>query len=194
MGIDLISGVFAAAAAHWVINGLPVEATYLKSASPGCIAASARASDWRKAGRKVTEQRVGHWCVVGTVIDRYWVSEQWQAYSTGGFGAYGWRVRLPLGRQRQTPQLPRQSFPIDLVDPAISARIQFRSSLDSLDIHHQKTLHSIAADTQTSQVESTSSATQNHLRISRLRNGALVVSGSSAGSRYSVVVQRGVIR
>ncbi len=100
MGIDLISGVFAAAATHWVINGLPVEATYLKSVSSGCVAASARASVWRQTGKKVTEKRVGQWCVVGTVIDRYWVSEQWLAENAGSQETYGWRVRLPLGQRK----------------------------------------------------------------------------------------------
>lgn len=194
MAVDLISGVFAAAAAHWVINGLPIEATYLKSASSGCIVASARASVWRQAGKRVAEQRVGQWCVVGTVIDRHWVSEQWHAEPAGSHGTYGWRVRLPLGSYAGSSQFSQLGWPIDLMDPTISARIQFRASLDSLDTHHQKTLQSITSDTGAVQAVTTPITNKNPLRISRLANGALVVSGSSAGSRYSVVIQRGKTR
>lgn len=194
MAIDLISGVFAATAVHWVINGLPVEATYLKSASSGCVAASQRATVWRQAGKKVAEQRVGQWCVVGTVVDHYWVSEQWQAESAGGPGAYGWRVRLPLVRHKEPSTSIQPSWPLDLFDPAISARIRFRASLDSLDTHHQKTLRSMALDPRDFPAVSAPIVNKNPLRISRLVNGVLVVSGSSAGARYSVVIQRGETR
>ncbi len=190
MGLDLISGVFAAAATHWVVNGLPIEATYLKSESSGCAMAGARAAAWRKAGKAVVEQRIEKWCVVGTVIERYWVSEQWQASPVGSVGAFGWRVRLPLLGRKHLGHSSHLSWPIDLVDPAISARIQFRSSQDNLDTHHQKTLSAFMADGQSSKAAGTPISNLSPLRISRLNNGELVISGSSPSARYSVVIQR----
>jgi len=114
--------------------------------------------------------------------------------SAGSSGAYGWRVRLPLSGG-SNPALPaRLAWPLDLVDPTIATRIQFRSSLDSLDTHHQKTLALIAGKDQLSAAPSVETSQGNPLRISRLRNGQLVVSGNSVGTRYSVVIQRAQTR
>lgn len=189
-GVDLIAGVVAAATSHWVINGLPLEATYLQSGSAGCAVATARANDWRKTGKRVVEQRVGQWCVVGTAIDGYWLSEQWQAQSISRKGAYGWRVRIPLRASFRTALTKQSDWALDVLDPSISTRIQFRSSLDSLDAHHQKSLRILGDGVPHPQSSDPRNSAGNPLRVSRLSTGDLVVSGSSSGSRYSVVVQR----
>lgn len=189
-GIDLLSGVLASAALQWVVNGLPIEATYLTAPHVGCAVASARAKHWRESEKIVAEQRVGEWCVVGTVIDGYWVSEQWRAASLSIGSAVGWRIRSPLPGQRVSGPAKKTDWPIDVVDPSISTRVQFRWSLDPIDLHHEKTLIALAGSKVFRRNPSIVSRSNRPLLLSRLQSGELVVSGASNNARYSVVIQQ----
>jgi hypothetical protein len=175
---------------QWVLNGLPVEATYLTSSQNGCEIAAARAKDWRRTNKAVVEQRVGDWCVVGTVADGYWVSEQWRVHSAAAVGATGWRVRTLLRGLRMSTGTTSGGWQIDMVDPQISARIQFRSSHDDLQTHHTKTLSVLTGESRLAGHGSVSSARGRGLLLSRTKTGTVVLSGAATSGRYSVVIQK----
>jgi hypothetical protein len=86
----------AAALMSFTVNSIPIEARLMKSSgTDGCSLASERARAWRAGGNRVVEQRVGGWCVVGTVIEQHWVAEQWSV-DAGPRQAQGWGVRIPI--------------------------------------------------------------------------------------------------
>jgi hypothetical protein len=190
MGLEMLSGVLASAAIHWVVNGLPIEATYVTAPQLGCDVAAARAATWRRSGRHVTEKRVGEWCVVGSVIDGYWVSEQWHVASTSTSRASGWRIRTPLSGSRVSGSSRHTEWSIDVVDPAIFTRVKFRSSRDRLDVHHDKTIAALTGGNAFVRDQEDPMRSGRPLRMSRLHTGDLVLSGATNGLRYSVVIQR----
>lgn len=169
----LITKTIASATLSLIVNGTPVQASFLHGSAPGCEMSAHTATQWRSAGAVVVEQRAGDWCTVGRVADGYWLAEQWQAKASVGNKSRGWLVRIPLKREqgwRDSSHSRQSTWPLDVFDNEISARIRYRQSFDLPDDHHQKSLRSAPPD-------------------------ALVLTRPHPdGGSYSVVIERGAKR
>lgn len=169
----VITKTIASAALSLIVNGIPVQASFLNGSVPGCEMSAHTAKQWRSAGAFVVEQRVGDWCTVGRVAEGYWLAEQWQTNAFVGNRSRGWLVRIPLKRVQGVQDHPhsRQApWPLDVFDDEIKARIRYRQSFSLPDDHHQKSLRIAPHD-------------------------ALVLTRPHPdGGSYSVVIERGAKR
>lgn len=174
-----------------MINGMPVQATYLQTDQDGCEAARRSAQEWRQtAGVHPVQTKVANWCVVGAVIAQQWVSEQWRTTSVAGKTA-GWRIVMPLKAVVASDKdVIKQPWNLDVQDPGIATRIRYRQSLQSLDLHHRE---SQRASGSKEVMSSASTADDRPLKISRDRNGEVLISGRHPdGGSYSVLIDRGL--
>jgi hypothetical protein len=179
----------AAALMSFTVNSIPIEARLLKSSvADGCIQASERARLWRESGSKVIEQRIGGWCVVGTVIDQHWVAEQWWMAANRG-QAHGWRVRIPVKSIVGNSHTPNNSWPLDISDASTRTRTSVRRSSLSLAEHHAQSRRLAGLSGKEQQRDSGSNSPR--LLVTHSGTGALLISGSYApGESYSVLIDR----
>ncbi|MEY3740217.1 MAG: hypothetical protein RLZZ192_893, partial [Pseudomonadota bacterium] len=124
------------------------------------------------------------------VVDGYWISEQWKALSAKPGVSDGWRLKIRLIADTQKSLTHQSDWQINLKDPAIGARVLFRSSLQSLDQHHQTTIKLLGEKVLRPSPTGVGVQHERSIQLSRLQRGDVVVSGSASGSRYSVVIQR----
>lgn len=190
------SSVAGATVLSLLMNGVPVQATYLQSDRNGCDVTRETARTWNKESQvHAVETRVGDWCSVGAIISGQWVSEQWRVQMVNG-KTTGWRIVMPLNKDvgassttAHYRNAASDSWHLDIVDPQIATRIRYRQSLQSLDMHHQE---SQRATGRPGEPMATKSATENPLRLSRDRNGEVLLSGRHPdGGSYSVLIERG---
>lgn len=169
------------------VGGVEMNATFLQANQPGCVIAAQRAKDWRQEGKLAVEQRIGKWCVAGTVQNDYWVAEQWDADAPPS-RAQGWRVRIPIRQIQNTAQAANHYWPFTVLDRHLNVRLQMRHSLQTLDDHHQASLLNLEK-----QIGRHSGAVQ-HLpdgRLTTFDQGQILLSGRDPlrGS-YSILIQR----
>lgn len=185
-----------AAMLSMMLNGVPIQATYMQAERDGCRLAEETANEWKKqTGVTPVQIRVANWCTVGAVIAGQWVSEQWRANVLNGKSS-GWRIVMPLHRNVgaltadiNQKDIAYDPWQLDVIDPQIATRIRYRQSLKGLDAHHQesqlttgKPLASAIASSKTAQP----------LRLSRHRNGEVLLTGHHPdGGSYSVLIERG---
>lgn len=185
-----------AAMLSMMLNGLPIQATYLQGDRDGCRLAEETANDWKKQpGVTPVQIRVAQWCTVGAVISGQWVSEQWRADAINGRTS-GWRIVMPLHKQVGTAagihrrDLAQDPWQLDVIDPQIATRIRYRQSLQGLDAHHQESQRTTGKPLA---LPIASSKPEQPLRLSRHRNGEVLVSGRHPdGGSYSVLIERGI--
>lgn len=196
MPTEFFAAKAAATALSMVINGVPVQATYLNGELDACQMSSRTAKHWRSSGKKVIEERVADWCTVGTVIADRWVSEQWRSPSSGsvrpsGRPAFGWRIEMPLSSVGSPNSPGRVEWPLDILDFGISSRIRFRQSARTLDAHHRESQALVGDFGKAIPIASTDSATSGFL-LSQAGGGDLLLSGPHPdGGSYSIVIKRG---
>jgi hypothetical protein len=170
----LITKTIATAGLSLMVNGIPVNASFLKGNAPACEMSASTAKNWRATGAVVVEQRVGAWCIAGKVADGYWLAEQWRKGFSTDKTSTGWLVRIPLharSRQHANGSHSRQSlWPLEVFDAEIKTSLKYRQSFASLDDHHRKSL----------------SATQ--------RDALVFTRPHPDGGSYSVVIERGAKR
>jgi hypothetical protein len=156
------STTLAATTLSLLLNGAPLESTYLRSADPSCLITQKAAAAWRAQGHRVVEKTIAEWCSVGTVIAGDWVAEQWRQIP-GRAGSEGWRITIPLAKAGAGNRLglgpaggPAHSsassasaiaigsasrpWGLQVHDRGIQSAIQVRRSLNDLQTHHQETL------------------------------------------------------
>jgi len=199
--MELMTGVTVMGVISMVMNGLPVEATQIRSSQSGCELVAKAARAWRTPTRAVSETTIGRWCSVGTVADGYWVSEQWDRAMHQGWSR-GWRVRIPVAAIRAASSQHSTRFAVaatnvwglNLLDSTLGTGIRFRQSSQGLDLHHQRTLLLASParwGTGLPGVEPAISRTSHPLRLSRMANGTLILSGRDpSGGSYSVLIDR----
>ena len=215
----MLSPIVAAGVVTMMVNGTPIEATYLHSTLPGCVQSKQTARTWRSENQIVVEQAIGPWCVAGTVIDHYWVAEQWAANEgvsaqdnrairgteathkalPKGVQATGWRIRIPLSALQKRPTLTRSDWGIDLVDSSINTRFRFRQSPLGLEHHHRKSLTMSGQDefraSHVSTFRGREGALQHPVLLTRKPDGGVLLSGrTQRGESFSALIERGVNR
>lgn len=174
-----------ASALSLVINGVPIQATYMHGQQPGCRLAQETAAVWRRENRIVMEREVNQWCVVGTLHGGTWVSEQWRN-TKDGKSSEGWRIVIPITFDANVPATSGAN--IDLVDHSINTQILYIQSRQDVKTQHYLALKKRGADN-LSQPENLTS--RNPLLINRLMNGDLLITGSHPdGGSYSVEIKR----
>lgn len=195
--MPLTSAAAGAAMLSLVVNGLPMQASYLQSDRDGCDAAQETARLWQKDLRvKPVQTRLDGWCTVGAVIGSQWVSEQWRTPMVSGKTS-GWRVVIPLGEHQRSPLQTRQTvvsaldaWHLDVVDAQIATRIRYRQSLQGLDQHHQESHRAAGGIPMPATIQV---SPEHPLRLSRHRNGEVLISGRHPdGGSYSVLIERGI--
>lgn len=180
-----------------LVNGVPLQATYLQGDRDGCDVVRETARQWQKHhGVQAAQVKLEGWCTVGAVISGQWVSEQWRTQRVLG-KVTGWRVVIPLAQRQAGVSTgagvhisDAHSWHLDVFDREIATRIRYRQSLQSLDHHHQQSHRALGK----ASVLPVSSPSANHpLRLSRHRNGEVLVSGRHPdGGSYSVLIERGI--
>lgn len=174
-----------ASALSLVINGVPLQATYLHGQQPGCRLAQETAAVWRSENRIVMEREVNQWCVVGTLHGRTWISEQWRN-TIDGKSSEGWRIVMPIAFDASVSAAAGTN--IDLVDHSINTRILYSQSRQDVKTQHHLALKRRGVDN-LSQLENLTS--RNPLLINRLINGDLLITGNHPdGGSYSVEIKR----
>jgi hypothetical protein len=140
----IITKTIAASGLSLLINGVPVQANLLNGAASGCDMSAQTAKQWRNEGAFVVEQRVGVWCVAGTVREGVWLAEQWQEGLSSDRRSRGWLIKIPLsqppGARRKSPHTVQNPWALDVFDSEIKARVRYRQSLAEHDAHHRKSL------------------------------------------------------
>lgn len=170
----LITKTIATTALSLMVNGIPVNASFLKGNAAACEMSASTARNWRAAGAFVIEHYVGDWCIAGRVADGYWLAEQWRRGLSTDKTSTGWLVRIPLkvqSRESLNVSSSRQNlWPLEVFDAEIKTRLKYRQSLASLRDHHRKSLSAAQKD-------------------------ALVLTHPHPdGGSYSVAIERGVKR
>lgn len=189
----MIEQTLGAAALSLIVQGTPLHADYLRGTDRACVMSARSAQQWQKQGRTVVQQRIGPWCVSGTVEAGHWIAEQWRDQPTG---AQGWRVRIPLGNLRRSSTSNANAWGVDVIDPAIESRIRYRQSAQVLERHHRDSAalmgvhHGPGLDlTDASRGGSIGAP----LRLTQLDRATVLLSGQHPdGGSYSVVIERGV--
>lgn len=189
----MIEQTLGAAALSLIVQGTSLHADYLRGTDTACVMSARSAQQWQKLGRAVVQQRIGPWCVSGTVEQGYWIAEQWRDQPTG---AQGWRIRIPLGNLRQSGVFDANAWGLDVIDPAIASRIRYRQSSQVLARHHLDSAALMGAH----HGAELGAAAASHdepirapLRLTQLNRGTLLLSGRHPdGGSYSVVIERGV--
>lgn len=197
--MPLLSQTFGAAALSLIVQGTPMHADYLRSVDSACVMSARAAKQWNGQGRTVVQQRIGSWCVSGTVDQGQWLAEQWRDLPGG---AQGWRIRIPLGGVVHRSGPEANAWGVDVIDPAIESRIRYRQSLQVLDQHHRDSAvlmgtRSALNPPNAMNAWQTSIRQTNPppLRLSQLDHGAVLLSGRHPdGGSYSVVIERGVTK
>lgn len=191
------SAAAGAAMLSLLVNGVPLQATYLQGDRDGCDAVRDTARQWQKQhGVQAVHTKLDGWCTVGAVISGQWVSEQWRTQRIHG-KANGWRVVIALAQRGAVPpsmgshQAPDvNQWHLDVFDPEIATRIRYRQSLRSLDHHHQESHRTLD---KTAAMPALNTPAAHPLRLSRHRNGEVLVSGRHPdGGSYSVLIERGI--
>lgn len=197
--MPVLSQTLGAAALSLVVQGTPLHADYLRSVEPACVMSARAAQQWRSQGRSVVQQRIGSWCVSGTVDQGQWLAEQWRDLSAG---AQGWRIRIPLASVVHRSAPDANAWGVDVIDPAIESRIRYRQSLQVLDQHHRDSAVLMGARNGATAPDTTNARQVNSrqmntppFRLSQLDHGAVLLSGRHPdGGSYSVVIERGVTK
>lgn len=192
--MPLISQTLGAAALSLVVQGMPLHADYLRSTESACEMSARTAQQWQKQGRSVVQQRIGQWCVSGTVEQGQWIAEQWRDMTSG---AQGWRIRIPLSNMSGQTALGLKAWGVDVIDPAIESRIRYRQSFQTLDQHHRDSAALIGVRNLERMTDASHprKIIASPFRLTQLERGAIVLSGHHPdGGSYSVVIERGVTK
>lgn len=190
MATELLAAKAAAGALSLVINGTPVQATYLQGGVEACEMSARAAQVWRRSGKKVIERRVAEWCTAGTVIAGRWVSEQWR--NQPSIGSFGWRVEIPLSSVQSAAAADRGQWPLDVMDHSISTRVRYRQSTQGLFAHHRES-HALAGGASGRSALVSSQSDRGPFHLSPLGKNDFLLSGRHPdGGSYSIVIERGL--
>ncbi len=208
------SAAIAATTLSLLLNGVPLQSTYLRSADPPCLMTQKVAASWRAQGHRVVEKTLSQWCSVGTVIAGRWVAEQWRQ-APGQTGSEGWRVHIPLDKfasastksassvtsaasaASATSALSAVHIPwgLQVHDLGIRSAIQVRRSSSDLEVHHKATIGLISRES--GGVAALGAFKEQvirrspHALVSQVGHGVTVVSAQTqATGSYSVVIRR----
>ena len=202
------SAAIAATTLSLLLNGVPLQSTYLRSADPPCLMTQKVAASWRAQGHRVVEKTLSQWCSVGTVIAGRWVAEQWRQ-APGQTGSEGWRVHIPLDKFASAStksassvtsaasafSTARAPWGLQVHDLGIRSAIQVRRSSSGLEVHHKATIGLISRES--GGVAALGAFKEQvirrspHALVSQVGHGVTVVSGQTqATGSYSVVIRR----
>lgn len=185
MSSSLLAGALSSLVFN--IGGVNVHATYLQGDHPGCEMAQRRATQWRKEGQVAVTQRVGQWCVAGTLIGQLWVAEQWKADHNRN-RAWGWRIQMPLtGIPHATPSRD-SSWSFEMADLQLGFKASIRHSGRALDAHHEESVGLVEKQFSTTAL-GIRRLQQGH--IATFPSGHFLLSGvDPVRGAYSIFVQR----
>lgn len=174
-----------------MLNGVPIQASYLESKEAPCEAAKQAAAKWTTQGFLVAESEVAGWCTAGTVIDGTWIAEQWRRVRPATL-SQGWRLAIPLAGSQARGRLTGIKSGLEIVDLDVKAQISVQRSPSDPVSHHRKSLaaageKNLRGFSGTSPIGEEGST---HL-ISRVGRHGLIVTGAESGvGSYSVVIKR----